>query len=777
MPYNRLFLLSFLTAFSISGFSHAANEGGNDGAMDGAAANNGMDIPVFTAVSLNGDDLSVAGYVGTAANKIAGSHRIEIFAVGANADPSGFGEVSEYIGTCDGTNGSNPDGTFECTVDSSGLSTALNLGDKISATATYDPSASDGYQGSTSEYSYNETVRDCVVVTRTADSGHGTLRSAITCANADNIDSVISFDIPTSEPGHAAGVWTIALASALPSLTEANTTIDASTQTGATCGVSVDANDVLTDRNLNVVLDGTSSSSDGLVADGKGYVIKGLVINNFTGRGIKVNSASGDGTIVCNHVGVDVTGNAKAGNVSGGISMANGNNTTIGDGTASGRNVIGGNHRDGISVGTTPATGFSLNNNYIGVGLDGVSDVGNQDPNNLTGWYSGMSGYTDFTNILIRKNVIGFQPGPGIQLIQNSVTNVEVVSNIFGLGADGVTPAPTELNNMKINEGTGTATNVVIGRPGEGNLFASSNRTAFSIGMQGSNITVQANKFGTDISGTLARGINTGLSLAGSASGNLDNILVGGTGAGEGNLISGNVGNGAIFSNTTNMQVLGNIVGMDVNGVNSLPNGNKGGLYFFNDQTGSTVGNGTAAGRNIISGNLSAGIALRRVSNLTIDDNYIGVAADGTSLSGNGSNGIVIFKNTDLLPTDNITIQNNIIADSKTASPTPPEADGLGAGIYIDDYTTNVTLLGNEIYGHAADGIMLHQVDAGGVTDISIGNGTAAGANTIRDNAHAGVSINAAAKRIKLQRNLIYSNGELGIDLVGAGVDKDGNAE
>jgi len=177
MPLPRLLGLSAAASLMISSFAYAANEGGNDGAMDAAAANNGMDIPVFTGVSLkNATTLSVAGYVGTQASKIAGAHRIEVYTVGANADPSGFGEVEAYIGFCDGTNGTNVNGTFECDLTlPSGMT--LAVADKITATATYDPTASDGYERSTSEFSFNETIRSCLEVANTMDSGASSLRA------------------------------------------------------------------------------------------------------------------------------------------------------------------------------------------------------------------------------------------------------------------------------------------------------------------------------------------------------------------------------------------------------------------------------------------------------------------------------------------------------------------------------------------------------------------------------------------------------------------------
>src|SRR3954462_6455201 len=62
-------------------------------------------------------------------------------------------------------------------------------------------------------------------VTTTADSGAGSLRSAILSANANSGADTIAFNIPGAAP------YSIALASSLPTLTD-SVTIDGTTQPG-----------------------------------------------------------------------------------------------------------------------------------------------------------------------------------------------------------------------------------------------------------------------------------------------------------------------------------------------------------------------------------------------------------------------------------------------------------------------------------------------------------------------------------------------------------------
>ena len=65
-----------------------------------------------------------------------------------------------------------------------------------------------------------------------------TLRAAMEQANANAGSDTIEFDMPTTEPGHLAGVWTIVPTSDLPPITE-TISIDGSTQTGFIANTAV----------------------------------------------------------------------------------------------------------------------------------------------------------------------------------------------------------------------------------------------------------------------------------------------------------------------------------------------------------------------------------------------------------------------------------------------------------------------------------------------------------------------------------------------------------
>jgi parallel beta-helix repeat protein len=92
-----------------------------------------------------------------------------------------------------------------------------------------------------------------------------------------------------------------------------------------------------------------------------------------------------------------------------------------------------------------------------------------------------------------------------------------------------------------------------------------------------------------------------------------------------------------------------NFLGTDPTGTHAVPNGLRGltGDNFFGEITG-----------NVISGNRRSGVFLTDLSNATIRDNRIGVAAASDEPLGNGASGIYVGGNSDAV------IEHNVIANS-----------------------------------------------------------------------------------------------------------------
>ena len=171
-------------------------------------------------------------------------------------------------------------------------------------------------------------------VTTNADSGAGSLRTAITGANAAAGLDTIQFNIS------GAGVQTISLASQLPVITSP-VIIDGTTQPGANCttvgGLLIE---------LNGAGAGATAGQGGLEFDSgaSGSTIQGLIINRFGGYGMYLNG-TGDSFIRCNYIGTDATGSVDLGNNKSGVRVSFGNNNIFGGTNPGDRNVISGNNR------------------------------------------------------------------------------------------------------------------------------------------------------------------------------------------------------------------------------------------------------------------------------------------------------------------------------------------------------------------------------------------------------------------------------------------------
>ena len=151
---------------------------------------------------------------------------------------------------------------------------------------------------------------------------------------------------------------------------------------------------------------------------------------------------------------------------------------------------------------------------------------------------------------------------------------------------------------------------------------------------------VQGNFIGTDVSGTVALGNKLGgMLIVGS------NNLVGGTAAGARNVISGNDIDGVQIATagSSNNLIQGNFIGTDVSGTADLGNGRVG-VLISAEATNNTVGGTSDAARNVISGNEDIGVQIANVgtNNNTVQGNFIGTDASGSSAIGNSIDGVEI---------------------------------------------------------------------------------------------------------------------------------------
>ena len=337
-------------------------------------------------------------------------------------------------------------------------------------------------------------------VTNTNDSGAGSLRDALDDANLSGGADDISFNIPGSGP------HTIALATPLPSITEA-LTIDGSTGADAAALAPTKA----------VFLDGGGTTTNALTASASGVVIRGLAIGNFQSVAIALDS--GGAIVEGNFLGTDATGLIDQGNGAEGIFVTgSGTNNVIGGTTAAQQNVIAGNDSDGILI-------FGDQNdvvgNFIGVDRNGAP-LGNGDDgielastaaNNTIGGTGAGEGNTIASNTgggvvltgtsddnSIRRNRIPGNGALGIDLGEDGVT-----PNDSGDGDPGVNGLQNHpiIQSIEISGGTATITGTLNSNPSQSfsvEVFKSSGCDPSGFGEGGTVVGVD-NTVNTDAAG------------------------------------------------------------------------------------------------------------------------------------------------------------------------------------------------------------------------------------------------------------------------------------
>ncbi|HEY0074570.1 MAG TPA: Calx-beta domain-containing protein, partial [Abditibacteriaceae bacterium] len=223
-------------------------------------------------------------------------------------------------------------------------------------------------------------------------------------------------------------------------------------------------------------------------------------------------------------------------------------------------------------------------------------------------------------------------------------------------------------------------------------------------GSSANNNTVQGCYIGTNASGTAALpNTSWGIVLYAGAHHN----TFGGTGAGQGNVISGNRSQGIEFqqANTSNNVVQGNFIGTNAAGTGAVANNN--GVFLRAGAQNNTIG-GSAAARNVISGNNYAGVYLNgggttATSGNIVQSNYIGVDVNGANAIPN-HHGIMIYGG----GTNNVT--NNTIGGVGNGNLI---ASNGGDGISVVTGCVGNPIRANAIYGNNGLGINLVDPNTG----------------------------------------------------------------
>lgn len=640
-----------------------------------------------------------------------------------------------------------------------------------------------------------------LTVTDGGNSGAGTLRDAITTANLDAAADTIEF---------AAGVTAVTLTAALPTINQPLTidgTVNHSAGTyvelngGGLTGYGFEFNAAscavygmyihnFTNHGIHATSLGTGAmigaagkgnvigaTSHGIYLDGANGVIKGNIIGlntagtategnaagitvgigpatiggstagernvisgSVTGNGI--NALGNDVVIYGNYIGTDVTGMVDLGNAAHGV-YSQGLRTIIGGTGAGEGNLISGNNAKGIQ--NFSGDDMKVIGNVIGLGSDGVTDLGNTD--------NGVYLTSGADNGEIRSNVVSGNNGWGVRVALS--TGVTVTSNIVGLGTAGTTSVGNTSGGIFIESTSASPT--ITGNTVSGN---GSNGIAVS----GTGGTVKGNVVGLATDGvTIRANTGSGISVGSTASA----IVVGGTGVGEANTISGNGANGIDIAGGDSCSVVGNVIGLSVAGTAAAGNTSRG-IYAYNASDSLTITG------NTISSNGSYGMRIESSQLTAIAGNRVGTDVSGNTGFGNLDHGISIVTSVagpSLAATiggTNVADKNYVLGNSGYGVEMNATAPSLIVGNHIAGNTNSgirlvgagaATVQGN-IIGINVAGTAASPNAGGGITAAGsgahlIGGSTAAERNIVSGNTGTGISVSSTATGVTVRGNYV----------------------
>jgi CSLREA domain-containing protein len=385
-----------------------------------------------------------------------------------------------------------------------------------------------------------------------------------------------------------------------------------------------------TDHSGSVAL---GNSGHGVLVGGNENLIGGTGIN----FGNLISANLGDGVVINgvrndtqgNHIGTNAAGTAALGNVNNGVTINEDLNLVGGTDTHAG-NTISGNGANGVQV---LAGAVLVQGNYIGTDVSGTIALGNQ----LSGVYAFGMGSIQIggggANEPGAMNVISANSLFGIY-VEDGSNEVSVFGNRIGTDKAGTIALGNIKGGVRL---AGTGHEVGASFEGGRNLISGNGGPGIAITSGSTGIVIRGNYIGTDYSGTAAIGNGTGIEVG--LGGGDTSVTIGGTTSGQGNLISGNDGDGLLLYRGATVQ--GNRIGLSTTEV-QLGNGGNGILIKGSgntiDGTGmaNTIANNALNGVAVISESGGA-IGNSILSNSIYDNDRLGIAIDEDAVIPNDS--------------------------------------------------------------------------------------------------------------------------------------------
>jgi parallel beta-helix repeat protein len=598
-----------------------------------------------------------------------------------------------------------------------------------------------------------------IVVTDLRDSGPGSLRAAITRADAvaPGTSAAIGFSV--------AGA--IVLARALPAVTR-RVIIDAASAPGRPGGSP--AVEINCNRHAGLRFSAGSGGSR----------LVGVAVDNAAGSGITLDA--GAITLNGDYIGLDLAGKAL-GNHGDGLFVSrhsSGNLIGLNPASASGMvaNVISGNTGNGIVLyGSSRNTVVS---NRIGTNAAGTSAIANGGDGIVItrgsrGNEIGGTAFTDTRTGQVNNptgdkgtvppvfvvpplgNLISGNAGNGVLIDAHSGGNV-LNGNFVGTTARGNAAIPNGGNGVWIDKANG---NSLVGCKFVNNPFVYYNvlsgngRNGLRITSSG-NTVVQGNFLGIGANNTATVGNRRdGIRVDGSSA----NTQVGGV-IPLGNVSAGNGRNGIEVTGTTHGFTTFNTFGGLLAFKGAAPNRNDGLLI-------TSTGGGNLARTNVFSGNRRNGIELAgNASGVTVDPNIVGLTTKGDAALPNGGDGLLI---------DGAAHDNTIGGSLRSVIPQNTFSGNKGYGLAITGRAHHnrvitgfigTALLGVKALANQRGGVLI----GGQAYRNTIGRVLTRAANLISGNAGNGVSLLAGT-----HDNNVISN-FIGLDRFGRPLPNTGRA-
>lgn len=363
-------------------------------------------------------------------------------------------------------------------------------------------------------------------------------------------------------------------------------------------------------------------SSDNIIGGASGLA---NVISGNSDAGISIEKPAGGAVplrnrVMGNRIGTSADGTQALESQMRGVSLLNAADSRIGE--AGQGNLISGNTVAGIML-----AGGECAANRVEANLIGTSVTGSATVENLNGVVLRLNAHDNIIGgeTVSAANVISGNGAAGVRIQEVAYAN-QITGNLIGLNQSGSARLPNNegifiLDGLanRIGGSTAAKRNVISGNLHRGiTLSAGSSRDVPEQRLCNGTV-IEGNWIGLSRDGlhTVANGLNFPASDAGIALLALaQNTLIGGSGGGQGNVISGNTGFGigVGVSRAFTNSVLGNRIGVLPDGVTPAGNTGSGVGVAISSQSQIVVGGSAAGAGNRIAYNGGSGVDIKSIS-------------------------------------------------------------------------------------------------------------------------------------------------------------------